>query len=137
MNDRFRESAAIRTALIWSLTCAGAAGATFVLGNLFRHAVLIFLGKLGMLIAIGVSLLLWGLSRLLGTARTKDIMEKLALLLASVLIAVLLGEVVARIALRGITSTGDNSSYFARRWASEHVHFNSSGFREREFEFTK
>ena len=45
--------------------------------------------------------------------------------------------VVVRVALRGIASTGDNSSYFARRWASEHVHFNSSGFREREFEFTK
>ena len=100
-------------------------------------AVLIFLGKLGILIAIGVSLLLWGLSRLLGTARAKDIVEKLALLLASVMIAVLLGEVVVRIALKGITTTGDSGSYFARRWASEHVHFNSSGFREREFEFTK
>jgi hypothetical protein len=49
----------------------------------------------------------------------------------------LLGEVVVRIALKGITSTGDNSSYFARRWTSEHVHLNTSGFREREYELTK
>ena len=99
MNAQLKGSAAIRTALIWSLICAGVAGATFVLGNLFRHVVLIFLGKLGILIAIGVSLLLWGLSRLLGTARAKNVMQNLALLLASVMIAVLLGEVVVRIAL--------------------------------------
>src|SRR5262245_7762890 len=137
MNAQLKESAAIRTALIWSLICAGVAGATFVLGNLFRHVVLIFLGKLGILIAIGVSLLLWGLSRLLGTARAKNVMQNLALLLASVMIAVLLGEVVVRIALKGITTTGDTSSYFARRWWAGHVHLNSSGFREREFESTK
>src|SRR5262249_29981590 len=137
MNQQPRESAAIRTALIWSLTCAAVAGAAFVLGHLFRRFMFIFLGKLVMVIAIGVSLLLWGLSRLFGTSRAKDILEKLALLLASVMIAAVLGEVGVRVALRRITSTGDNSSYFARRWAAEHVHFNSSGFREREFELTK
>jgi hypothetical protein len=42
MNDQLKETAAIRTAWIWSLICAGVAGATFVLGHLFRHAVLIF-----------------------------------------------------------------------------------------------
>jgi GDSL-like lipase/acylhydrolase family protein len=99
--------------------------------------VLIFLGKLGVLIAIGVSLLVWGSSRLFGTARAKDLMGKLALLLTSVMIAVVVGEFVVRAALSAITTTGDNSSYFARRWVSGHVRLNSSGFREREFEFTK
>jgi hypothetical protein len=130
-----RDRDAVRRAWVWSSVGAGMAGGAFIIGHSSGRGELIFLGKLGGLSGIAVALLVWGSSRLIGAARTKDLMGKLALLLASVGIAMVMGEFAVRMALSGITSTSDNSSYFARRWASGHVRLNSAGFREREFEF--
>jgi hypothetical protein len=115
---------------------AALAGLTLLIGYVSGHTLMIFLGKLGALVAIGTFGFIWASNRLLGPARAKDLLGKLALLSASVTTAIVLGEVGVRIALHGITTTADNSSYFARRWTADKVRLNSLGFREREFEST-
>ncbi len=42
-----------------------------------------------------------------------------------------------RYAFREVTTTADNSSYFARRWKEHHVRLNDWGYREREFSAEK
>jgi lysophospholipase L1-like esterase len=66
------------------------------------------------------------------TVRRSAIPRKLLLLLVSVFMALALGECAARFATSDLTTTGDNSSYWARRWTAAHVRLNSAGFRERE-----
>jgi lysophospholipase L1-like esterase len=51
-------------------------------------------------------------------------------------LCLILGEFVARFAFRHITTTSDNSSYFAHQWKKT-LRENSWGFREREFTVAK
>jgi hypothetical protein len=63
--------------------------------------------------------------------------KNLTLLGAALVVALAAGEAVTRVALRGITTTTDNRSYFAMKWKREQVRLNSLGFREREFASTR
>jgi lysophospholipase L1-like esterase len=47
------------------------------------------------------------------------------------------GEWIVRYALREVTTTADNSSYFARRWKEHHVKLNTWGYRDRDFSIQK
>jgi len=61
----------------------------------------------------------------------------LLLLGVSLVLSVLAAEGSMRLAFRHITTTTDNSSYFARRWRKNHVVLNRWGFREREIVLKK
>lgn len=90
----------------------------------FAKFVLLILGTGAVALAIG--------RRWLGEARTLDAVKNLALLFATTLVMAGLGEVALRRAYSGITTTADNSSYWANRWRRTHIRRNQLGFRERE-----
>lgn len=70
-----------------------------------------------------------------GQGRVRRALQLAVLLLTSVLVGLGIGELAVRYALRGIGGTSDNSSFFARRWKSQHPpDLNSLGFREREIQ---
>lgn len=64
---------------------------------------------------------------------TNSIAKNLAALAISLMISLVVGEWIARFALRDITTTSDNRSYFAQRWKAANVRLNTLGYREREF----
>jgi lysophospholipase L1-like esterase len=58
------------------------------------------------------------------------------LLLVSLIVVVILGEFVVRIAFDGITSTASLQSWFGSRW-KESIKLNSLGYRDKEFDIEK
>jgi hypothetical protein len=96
-------------------------------GLLLFTAKLVFLGA-----AAGAAFLTLA-RRSIGEVRTIEWAKNLALLFATLAVTAVLAEFGLRIMSAGITTTGDNSSYWARRWYSTHVRVNSLGYREREF----
>ena len=74
--------------------------------------------------------------RVLGEARAKRTLAKWAILGLTVAGLLLVGEYAARYMFSDVTSTGDNTGYFARQWKKT-VRENSWGFREREFKLRK
>ena len=66
--------------------------------------------------------------------RIRNIFASFALLVLAVSVSLIVAEAVARFAFRDITTTRDNTSYFAKRWNQKHPPVvNRWGFREREF----
>jgi hypothetical protein len=65
------------------------------------------------------------------------LLQRLCLLLATLVTASVVGEFTVRFVFRDITTTGDNGSYFARRWKKNNVRLNQLGLREREFALKK
>ena len=126
----------LRGLVIVSVIVAATGGALFATGRASAQPLLIFAAKLLLLVGIASATLAWGSRRLLGASRAKTVMLNMALVLGSLLIAAVLGEFAARIALRGITTTG-RGGYFFHRWTAGHVRLNSAGFREREFDSVK
>jgi len=96
-------------------------------GLLLFTAKLVFLGAVA-----GVAFLTLA-RRSIGEVRTIEWAKNLALLFATLVIMTVLAEFGLRLLFAGITTTGDNSSYWARRWYTAHVRVNSLGYREREF----
>ena len=66
-----------------------------------------------------------------------DLLKKLSLLVVTVGILVAFSEFTVRLVFQNITTTGDNTSYFARRWKESSVRLNTLGLREREFQLNK
>jgi hypothetical protein len=66
-----------------------------------------------------------------------SLLQRLGLLLATLVVLSVIGEFAIRVVFRDITTTADNGSYFARRWKKSHVRRNTLGLREREFEWNK
>jgi len=80
------------------------------------------------------TLLTWLLLKLYGPARTRALYAGGVLIVVSLGIGLVAMEYTARYAFRDITTTRDNSSYFARAWYATHpTTRNRYGFREREF----
>ena len=76
---------------------------------------------------------LWLLTKLYGRQRSKTIIATIALVATSTVVALGVSEAVVRYVYRDISSTPDNSSYFAHRWQREYPpQINRLGFRERE-----
>ena len=123
--------------LVLGLIVAAAAGVLYITGRLAGQSLLMFLAKLALLIDVTAALLFWGLNQLFGAVRGRALMINLALVVGSLAVAAVPAELIVRFAFSGITTTADNSSYFARRWASGHVRLNSVGFRDREFSMEK
>lgn len=76
------------------------------------------------------------LSRLFGAARADSALVNICMVMAASIFTLIAAELSLRIAFRDVTTTGDNLSYFSMHWG-KNVHYNSWGFREREFELEK
>lgn len=96
-----------------------------------------FFAKLGAILGVLGAATSWLSAKLLGEARAGRLVVSLVLLGTTVLLMAGIGEVAVRLAFSHITTTGDNSSAFARTWHAEHVRVNSWDFREREFHGAK
>lgn len=116
-----------------------------LLGSAFLAALLIvvfgdsanaglrFVAKLAILAAVLVVLTSLLVMRLFGRDANRKLWTTLFLLAISFSIAFMAAEFVVRFAFRDITTTADNSSYFARRWYNLHPPVrNELGFREHE-----
>jgi len=62
----------------------------------------------------------------------KSLLKNLVLLGVTTLVCIVVGEFAARFALRDITTTADNRSYFALKWKQANVRLNSLGYRDKE-----
>jgi hypothetical protein len=92
-----------------------------------------FLLKLAILLAAGAFVGLVLLPRILGPERARTALALFSLAVASMAVALVAGEFVVRLVFADVTTTNDNTSFFARRWRSG-LSSNSLGFREREID---
>ncbi|MFQ5583130.1 MAG: hypothetical protein ACE5GL_01690, partial [Calditrichia bacterium] len=74
---------------------------------------------------------------ILGREKTHKILINIIILELTLLILLVCGEYFVRYFFRNITTTGDNTSYFAQKWKKNNVSLNSWHFREREFSLAK
>ena len=74
----------------------------------------------------------WLLRRWVGAERFRALVARLLLLAVASTLCLFAGEWAVRIAFADVTTTADNSSWFARRWLEE-VSYNRYGFRDRDF----
>jgi GDSL-like lipase/acylhydrolase family protein len=132
-----RGSSGLRGSIRAALVIAVAAGVLYAMGRMSDRTLLIFAAKIILVGDVTASLLYGAAVWLLGAARARTAMVNLTLAVVSLSIAAVAGEFAARFAFGDITTTGDDSSYFARRWTASHVRLNSLGFREREFDPVK
>jgi len=125
-----------------SLYCFSIAGllslGLFVLSYAFQFSDLyFFLAQFGMLssgvILIAILFSIW----LIGKDRTNAFLLNIFLLTTTLFIVLLISEIAVRYIFKDITTTGDNTSYFARKWNKKNVKLNSMGFRETEFNLQK
>jgi hypothetical protein len=72
----------------------------------------------------------------LGGLFTRRLLLNLGFLIIVLSLLTISAEFVVRWTFRDVTSTSDNSSYFARRW-QQTLRKNSYGFRERDFTLAK
>ena len=90
-----------------------------------------FFAKLTILTIVSAVPLSLLITRYFGRDANRHFWGKLILLGISVSIALLIAEFVIRVAFRDVSTTSDNSSYFAQRWYSLHPPaLNEWGFRE-------
>ncbi len=86
----------------------------------------------------GISAVALGVcQRLLGKDRTDTLLTNVCVFLTTIGVLVIVCEFTVRFVFRDISTTADNTSYFARKWRNRHVRMNSFGFREREFDLVK
>jgi len=102
-----------------------------------QPVIVLFLTKLGLVIGGGGTLFIWACRRVLGGRQLDKLLINLLILATTTVILLISAEFVVRFVFRDITTTADNSSYFARRWTRSNVRLNMWGFREREFQFIK
>jgi hypothetical protein len=91
-----------------------------------------FLRKLGLFVGLPLLLAGWVARQLLGAARFRRVLLRISILVLASVMALALGELGVRWLLRDMGSTGDGTSWFARRWSST-VRVNAAGFRDAEF----
>jgi hypothetical protein len=68
--------------------------------------------------------------------RASRFVQNITIVLISVMVILVMSEFTIRRIFHGVTTTGDNRSYFAQRWMQT-VRRNRWGFREREFDLSK
>jgi len=85
----------------------------------------------------GLGVILFICELAFGGKRADVLALNLLVLTLIVVVMVPASELVVRLALKNISTTADNGSYFARRWNKTHVRQNSYGYREEEFDSQK
>ena len=84
---------------------------------------------LGVLLALGIK----AVARLCGSDRARRSSIQLAVLVSSLVAAVILGELAIRLATKDVSTTGYGKTYYTSRWERAHPpRLNALGFRERE-----
>lgn len=127
-----------RKFLLFSIILFIGAGILLLLARIVdQPLILLFLSKVGLLIGGGGTVAIWGLRIFFGEDHADALLINLIILGITFIILLIVGEVTVRLVFRNITTTGDNTSYFAMRWNKRNVNLNSWGFREREFRLTK
>lgn len=124
--------------LILSVFLAIISGILFLLVNIINFQALeIFLIKAGFLFGITGSIIIWVFRMRFGHKRIDAILKNLMVVVITIGILMLIGEYTTRLIYNDIGTTGDNDSFFARRWKMKNVQLNSWGFREKEFNLVK
>ena len=98
---------------------------------------LLFVFELVLFATALFTILVWLARRIAGEARALEWVKNLALLFSTLVVMVFASEIGLRVLFSGITTTNDNSSYWARRWLEAHQNTNRLRFREREFSMQK
>jgi hypothetical protein len=97
-----------------------------------------FLWKLVSLVAGGLLVLVWGLWKFLSPDKAKLTLIALFVIGAASGLTLIGAEFLVRALYSDVTTTADNSSYFANRWREANPQTrNALGFREREFNSRK
>jgi hypothetical protein len=105
---------------------AGAASVLLVfLAPVFLLRLCLLVGGLG---AAGIA----ALRLSLGQERAKAAAQAIGIVVVTVGVSLVVGEYVVRAALSDVTTTGDGTSYFARRWRGQLEPPNALGYREHE-----
>ena len=117
----------------WSFVISASTGLILVMTRFTQASYILRFGdKFLFLFSTIVTLALLLGSHWFGERRTLEGFQNLTLFGGALSLTVLLAEVGLRVVFAGITTTGDNSSYWARRWTAARVHLNGLGFRDRE-----
>lgn len=97
-----------------------------------------FLAKLMIIVAIITAVTAWALVKIYGIKTMNLFFANFLLVAVTISISLGIAEMFSRYVFADITSTPDNTSFFAKRWMQrEPPIVNSFGFREREFSRTK
>ncbi len=97
------------------------------------HKGAVFIAKLMFLVSLILPVAVVVLQKTMGASKSKALLANLFLLGVTVTVVLIVAEVFVRYLFADITTTGDNTSYFALRWQKTHtISVNSFGFRERE-----
>ena len=89
-------------------------------------------------VALGMSAIALGLHDRLGPAAIARWRSRALLFLITITVSLVLAEAMTRFIFRDVTTSGDASGFFTRRWYSgDVVHLNALGFRERPFSLDK
>jgi len=112
--------------------------AAVVILSVSDNSGLLMLAKLAILVTVGVFLTVLFLKKIYGPDKAKRIIASLVLLVITVGVCLVAAEFTVRYMYDDITTTADNTSYFALRWQQSHpTVLNRLGFREREFSTEK
>ena len=94
---------------------------------------LLFLAKFTLFASIAVPVVTLLMLRTIGRERSRELIGNISLMIVSIGVVLIISEYVVRFLYADVTTTGDNTSYFALRWKNENAStLNSMGFRERE-----
>lgn len=85
---------------------------------------------------LGVSAIAMSI-RLFGKEKTNAVVTNACVLFITLTLMLFISEFAVRFIFRDVTTTSDNSSYFARKWKLKNVRKNSLGYKEREFDLAK
>ena len=100
---------------------------------LVDHKGVVFTAKLILLASLVIPVAVILLQKTIGVSKCKALLANLLLLSVTATLMLVAAEVFVRYLFVDITTTGDNTSYFALRWRQTHaMSVNSLGFRERE-----
>jgi len=138
LSTYFIDPAVIADFLVNRIRGLGVEGDTAILRRLTLWT-FFFVIKLGLSIGVAVTLLILASWKTLGRSRTDALVINGMVFGASLVFVLSMSEIAVRLIFREITTTSDNTSYFARRWYKQkgNVRLNTLGFREREFETRK
>lgn len=97
----------------------------------------LFVMKFGLVAGVSGTIAVWSCRRSLGEKRTDVLLVNFFVLISTLIILSVSCEAGVRFIFRDITTTADNTSYFAMRWNNSRVRYNIWGFREREITLGK
>lgn len=93
----------------------------------------LFVAKMTIYVSLFIPVTFYIFTKIIGAKKSKALFANLLLLSVTVIVMLVVAEVFLRYLYADITTTRDNSSYFAKRWKqAEQPVINSLGFRERE-----